>query len=305
MYSHNRLRSKSLLVGVLAGMLILLLALYILQPPGGGPSGQLDLILQKATVLGGMRANLLKAVEAEKSAVLSESDPAALALAGQARALAQAVETDRQEMHRLLGLDARPDETKLLAEFDAAWAEFQKIDQELLQLATDNTNLRATSLSRSEATRQIKQFEAAIAVSIRAAEGQPQAASTNLLAGRAVSSALHILILHAPHIDAAADADMDAMEAEMGSRASQVAQDLGQLQGLVGPAGQDGLRQAQAAFDDFMRTTAEVTRLSRMNNSIKSMELSLGRKRKVVALCDDALAALQSVVQARSFKATR
>ncbi len=55
----------------------------------------------------------------------------------------------------------------------------------------------------------------------------------------------------------------------------------------------------------LMKTHAEITRLSRMNNSIRSMELSLGRKRGVAALCDDDLAALRALVQSQSFKATR
>jgi hypothetical protein len=51
--------------------------------------------------------------------------------------------------------------------------------------------------------------------------------------------------------------------------------------------------------------TAEVIKLSRQNSNIKSLELSLGKKRKLTAQCDEILAALQETVQRRTFKATR
>jgi hypothetical protein len=42
-----------------------------------------------------------------------------------------------------------------------------------------------------------------------------------------------------------------------------------------------------------------------MNTNIRSFELSLGRKRKIAAQCDEVLTGLQEAVLDRSFKATR
>jgi hypothetical protein len=63
--------------------------------------------------------------------------------------------------------------------------------------------------------------------------------------------------------------------------------------------------QAKTAFSEFMEVTAEVIKLSRQNSNIKSLELSLGKKRKVTAQCDEILVAFQEAVQSRTFKATR
>ena len=61
-----------------------------------------------------------------------------------------------------------------------------------------------------------------------------------------------------------------------------------------------------SAFSKFMEVHKEVVRLSRMNTNIKSLQLSLGRKRKVAAQCEEILNSLQDTVQTgRSFKATR
>jgi hypothetical protein len=65
------------------------------------------------------------------------------------------------------------------------------------------------------------------------------------------------------------------------------------------------LREAKAAFDDFLKIHAEVIMLSRQNSNVKSMELSLGAKRKITAQCQDTLNALQNAVGSRSFRATR
>ena len=45
--------------------------------------------------------------------------------------------------------------------------------------------------------------------------------------------------------------------------------------------------------------------LSRRNSNVRSLALSLGRKRAVTAECDDVLLALQDTLSKHDFKATR
>jgi len=54
----------------------------------------------------------------------------------------------------------------------------------------------------------------------------------------------------------------------------------------------------------YMRTR-EVIGLSRQNTNVKSFELSLGRKRKITAQCDEILSNLQEALRSKEFKATR
>jgi hypothetical protein len=54
-----------------------------------------------------------------------------------------------------------------------------------------------------------------------------------------------------------------------------------------------------------MEVNKEIVRLSRMNTNVKSLQLSLGRKRKIAAQCEEILNSLQNAIQSRSFKATR
>jgi hypothetical protein len=62
---------------------------------------------------------------------------------------------------------------------------------------------------------------------------------------------------------------------------------------------------ASLVFSTFMEVNKEILRLSRMNTNVKSLQLSLGRKRKVAAQCEEILNALQSAIQNRTFRATR
>ena len=72
---------------------------------------------------------------------------------------------------------------------------------------------------------------------------------------------------------------------------------LAQLSEFTGEESKESLLQAKAAFSDFMNVTATVIKLSRQNSNIKSLEISLGQKRKVTAQCDEVLSAFQEAVQ--------
>jgi hypothetical protein len=48
----------------------------------------------------------------------------------------------------------------------------------------------------------------------------------------------------------------------------------------------------------------EIVALSRRNSNVRSLALSLGRKRVVVAECDDQLTALEQALAKRGFPAT-
>jgi hypothetical protein len=60
---------------------------------------------------------------------------------------------------------------------------------------------------------------------------------------------------------------------------------------------------AAAALDRFSAIHREIITLSRRNSDVRSLALSLGRKRMIVAQCDDQLRALRSVArQARGWR---
>ena len=90
---------------------------------------------------------------------------------------------------------------------------------------------------------------------------------------------------------------MDTLEQRMSLADTEVRAALGAL----GTSG----GQALVAYEEFHNITAEVVSLSRRNTNVRSLELSLGRKVKVLAVCDEALLALKAQVGGGAAKATR
>ena len=54
-----------------------------------------------------------------------------------------------------------------------------------------------------------------------------------------------------------------------------------------------------------MTTNAEIVALSRRNSNVRSLALSLGKKRTVTAECDESLQALEDALARHHFAATR
>ena len=88
-----------------------------------------------------MSRDLLASAEAEKSAVMAETDEASEAFAAQSTQAAHKVETGRQALEPLLGSSRQ--EAQLFREFSRCWEQLQVIDREVLSLAVQNTNLKA------------------------------------------------------------------------------------------------------------------------------------------------------------------
>ena len=79
---------------------------------------------------------------------------------------------------------------------------------------------------------------------------------------------------------------------------------LDTLKGLLPPAAGPQLAAAAAALDRFKAINAELVTLSRRNSNVRSLALSLGRKRTVTAECDDTLHALEEALSKHDFTAT-
>jgi hypothetical protein len=193
----------------------------------------------------------------------------------------------------------------LLREFDNCWAELRKVDQALLELAVENTNIKAANLSFGKGSLAVKRFEEALKDLKRS---EPLSRKNNQIAElvcNALTATLKIHYLQAPHIVAANDDQMDKIEAEIRQQNDVIKSSLSALKDLVPKEKQASLREAEAAYDELARVTAEVVYLSRQNTNIKSFELSLGRKRKVTAQCDEILNKLEEAVRSKAFTGTR
>ena len=180
------------------------------------------------------------------------------------------------------------------------------IGRELLSLAVENTNIKAANLSYTAAAQAIANFERLLSELMGIPTSDGERAQMAKLAYQAVTAASMIYSLEAPHINEAQDKKMDELENLMGMNETKVRNALRNLSRLTNQHGKIILNEALLAFSKFMEVHKEVVRLSRMNTNIKSLQLSLCRKRKVATQCEGILNSLQDTVQnGRSFKATR
>jgi hypothetical protein len=265
----------------------------------------MGLMNKKLDTLARMRINLLKSVEAEKMAVMADTDESSKDYAAESQKVADALEKDRLDLGLLIKKDSRNQEIKLFQEFEGCWTEFRKIDQILLDFAVKNTNIKAANLSFAKGSEAVKDFEEALYPLISNQAPAKEDPQITQLVSKAMVAGIKIHYLHAPHIAAANDDQMDKIEKDIKQNEAIISSVLNRLTLLVPEKKQAFLQKAKTAYGELSKVTARVIDLSRQNTNIKSFELSLGRKRKITAQCDDILKSLEEAVRSRSFKATR
>jgi hypothetical protein len=255
-------------------------------------------------VAAALHVQFTKAADAANRAVMADADETSATAAREARDATQAVERDLKELRPLLESLGYKDELRFLGTFEERFAEYRKLDEEILPLAVENSNLKAQRLSFGPARQAADEFRQSLDAAVRAA-ASANACCADALAARAVVALLEIRILHAPHIAEAEDAAMTRMEAEMTAAEGTVRKALDDLKQSIGAKASAQLTAASAAFDRFEAINREILTLSRRNSEVRSLALSLGRKRMVTATADDQLRALEEALAKHAFTGTR
>jgi Four helix bundle sensory module for signal transduction len=268
------------------------------------PAARLALRARRIDLVARMQLDLASASEAEKSAVLAITDQDSQTFADQARAASTRVEKERRELAELLMAGGTQGERESSAQFATAFAEFQRVDDELLALAVKNTNVKAYGLTFGPAATAVKEMNAALDRLVAANVDSPAARKITLLALAAETSALRLLTLLPPHIAEEDDKKMDALEASMAAEDAQVGKSLDGLTALPKLGNDPELATATARYAAFSRIKPQVLALSRENTNVRSLSISLNEKRKVMLVCQDALAALHEAIVAEPVAGT-
>ncbi len=261
--------------------------------------------IEKGDLASMMRIHLLEAIEAEKNAVLAATDETSEQFADRARQAAGELENNRQVIESLIRQDNVTEEAKMLDDFNICWTQFKNLNETILNLATQNTNLKAQKISTIQGSQEMVHFEHSLRHIIGQNAGNSQCNNAVVLSYEALTAGLKILTLHKPHIEEADDQKMDDIEQSIKLYDSSARKALDSLHSMAGQCRIEELKNAETVYEQFMASTNEVLRLSRMNTNVKSAELSLGRKRLVSSQCLEVLTKLQDAVQIPWTKATR
>jgi hypothetical protein len=245
-----------------------------------------------------------KAADAANRAVLTDADEDSATAAREAQDAVQAIEVDLKELRPVLESLGYAEELRYLDAFTERFNEYRTLDGEILPLAVENSHLKAQRLSFGPAREAADAIRAAVEAAARSSTSN-ESCSANALAARAGAALFEIQVLHAPHIAEAEDAAMTRMEQRMTALETTAQKALDELKGRLGTNAGPQLAAAAASLERFKDVNRQIVALSRRNSEVRSLALSLGRKRMVTAVADDQLRALEGALAKHAFTGTR
>lgn len=251
-----------------------------------------------------LRVQFSKAADAANRAVMADTDEASHAAAREAGDAKQVLQRDVDTLQSILQELSYSDESRLLDEFRKQFAEYEIEDRPILELAVENTNLKAQRLAFGPAHEAAQAFRTALETVARSASSR-DACCVGAVVAEAIAAVQEIQVLQSPHIAESDQAAMTRLETRMAASEATARKALDSLKGMVRPASGPQLTAAVTALDRFKSINTELIALSRRNSNVRSLALSLGRKRTLTAACDDTLQALRDALEKRGFNATR
>jgi hypothetical protein len=274
------MKSVNLLWALAGGLLLAGLVALVFHYQNENVSSQLARKAERSQLLARMRVSLGDATEAEKSAVMAITDVESRAFADRARGAENDVAKQSASLRSLL---ANAHEKELLAQFDKSFAELERIDKELLDLAVRNSNLKASALAFGPAAKSIDTMDQSLSQLI-AHSNSPKLIAR---AAAAQAGALRILALLPPHIAEESDARMDQLEERMKEEDQKVREALKEV----------NLADASQAYEQFSTLRKQILELSRQNTNVRSLSISLHEKRRLTAVCEEALSTLETAIE--------
>jgi hypothetical protein len=251
-----------------------------------------------------LRVSFTKGADAGNRAVMADTDEASVAFAREAETAAAAVQRDVDALAPLLQGLRFSEEAGLLETFRSQFGEYRTLDRTILELAVENTNLKAQRLSFTAAQEAADTIED----SLRKVAPRHPAQDTwrvKALAATALANVREIQVQQAPHIAETDDGAMTAIEKRMASSEAEAREALTALGEAIQPDSRPHLAAASAALDRLMDVNAQILKLSRRNSNVRSLALALNDKGKITTSCENTLRALQDALAKRGFTGTR
>lgn len=251
-----------------------------------------------------LRVEFSHAADASNRAVMADTDEASRAAAHDAEQATQAADKDTEALQQVLVHLGDRDEADLMDKFKARFVQYKALDADILPLAVENTNIKAQRLAFGPAQDAVTAYRQLVdAVAKMAAP--PNAAAADAAAARGSAALLDIQVVEARHIAESDEAAMTRMEAAMTSSQDAARKALESLTRLAPGGAAALLAGASSALDKLIAANTEIVTLSRRNSNVRSLALSLGKKRAVTAECDDLLQALEDSLAKHHYAATR
>jgi len=251
-----------------------------------------------------LRVEFSHAADASNRAVMTDTDEGSKAAAHEAEQATQAVDKDIEALRPILGHLGDGGEVDLLDRFKTRFDQYKALDADILPLAVENTNIKAQRLAFGPAQDAVNAYRQLVKAASRMAVG-PNVAAAEGAAGRGAIAVLEIQVAEARHIAESQEPVMTGIEGAMQGSQEEARTALAFLTRLTPPGAAALLAGASQALDKLIATNTQIVALSRRNSNVRSLALSLGKKRTVTAECDELLQALEESLAKHHFAATR
>ena len=270
---------------------------------GPSPSTLAELATAKKIAVD-LQVTFTKATGDSDRAVMADTDTASITWAHEAERATAAIEAASSALGPHLKTLGYAEETRLLDEFSKHFVAYRKLDREVLQLAVENTNLKAQGLAFGPIRETADGFRESVSAIVQAVPARARCQAGEL-AAEATLAVRQIQVLQAPHIAEATDPKMERMETDMASLQAAARAALAKLEGAVTPKTRPAFESATSALSRFEALSGQLVALSRRNSNVRSLALVLGPKPALVAACDKSLSALVEALEKEGPSATR
>jgi len=270
----------------------------------GNPTTVLSRLEESRRSAAKLRLDFSQVADSSNRAVMADTEEGSRLVALESRAATTAVDKDVATLQQLLGGLNFKDESRMLSEFNARFSEYRLLDGRIVELAVENTNLKAQALSFGPASEAVKALADSLSA-VRSSFLPKDLERAESLVAQTLLSVREVQVLHAPHIAERQEERMAAMERQMADLDAKARTTLSSLREIAPPEARPALAEALSALDRFKAVSAQIVELSRRNTHVLSLDLSLRKKPALVAACSERLVALQDALALEGPKSTR
>lgn len=293
-------------IGVAALGLLIAFVTILYVRGDRNPVAQIALKEERLALVTAMRLSLAATSEALNSAVMSTREQDSKAFAEEARRATADLERGRASLHQILKKHGDQHEAELMARVGQSLVEFQQVQQQLLDLAVQNSNRKAFELAFGPAMKIVNEMNEGLARI--ATEYTDSASEARLrvvqLADEARIGILSTQVLLMPHIAEASDMKMDELEVQLSEQARKVRESLDALRPLLPEKDRSKIETTMSRYAEFEKLKHQIIKLSRQNTDLQAVTIALKEKRQTMLACQDAFVALENAIRAEPITST-
>lgn len=259
-----------------------------------------------------VRIALLRAIRAEKNAVLASEDAETLRFAAEAQQAAKEVDALIPRLQELIESLSNTTEQQQLDAFRQSWQALVANQKEVLDLAVLNTNVKGASLIRDEVRECLQAVETLLtAVQSRLnkqftnqdtsvdQEQMNLSYQTSAHIGRALSESYLVLNLLYAHLNSTQDAEMNQLDVQLSENLAALDTNLREAKATATEIDRADINLALLETQSLRKLASRLQELSRTNSNVRSTAITLDQTVTLGNESDGALQRLLKLLQAQ------